>query len=286
MYMSMLVLASTAFLISIKGGFINIGIEGQLHLGAILAYTTSILIGERLSSFLTIFTAFVASVAGGILWIIIPLILRIMLKVNEVFVTMILNFIAPLIVSWMVTGPFRDPRMAHPQSIPIPVLAQLPLIPGTRLHVGVLLSFVVCIFTWFLLQKTTWGTYIKAVGSSPVAARAMGIDVEKTTVMVSLLSASIASLAGFIEINGNSHVLMERFSIGWGYLGIAVAILGNLNPFGVLLASFFYAMLISGGRGLEIKLGVPIEIAFILQVAMVLAVVIARSWFSEKVSTP
>lgn len=282
-YMSMLLLASNAFLISFRGGFINIGIEGQLHLGAILAYIASIFLGELPLPPVSVFIVIAASTAGGMLWILMPLALKVLFRVNEVFVTMILNFIAPLIVSWMVTGPFRDPRIAHPQSLPIPTSTRLPLIPGTRVHLGVVVSLAVCVLTYFLLQKTVWGIYIRAVGSNPLASRALGVNVDRIIVASSLLSASFAALIGFIEVNGNSHVLMERFSIGWGYLGIAVAILGNLNPIGALFASFFYAMLISGGRGLEIKMGVPIEIAFILQVSIVLIVVIVKSWLSDRV---
>jgi ABC-type uncharacterized transport system permease subunit len=281
-YMSMLLLASIAFLVGFSGGFINIGVEGQLYMGAIFAYIVSRQFGS-LPFPLPLLLALISSIAGGIVWIAIPLFLKVSFKINEVFVTMILNFISPLIVSWGVTGPFRDPRVSHPQSLPIPSSAWIPKIPSINLQLGFILSVAIAVLIYLLLYFTTLGLYIRAVGSNPQASRASGIDPKIIMIIVGLLSGGMAGIIGFIEVNGNSHLLMENFSMGWGYLGIAVAVLGNFHPLGALVASFFYSVLISGGRGLEIYMGLPIEISFVLQVTIVLVAIIVKTFLTERV---
>ena len=175
-YTAMLLLSSLAFLIGLRGGFINIGIEGQLYMGAIMAYLASMSIGS-LPPILSLLIISLAAIFGGIMWIALPLLIKVKMGVNEIFLTMIMNFIATLMLSWLVTGPFRDPHVAHPQSRIIPPTTWLPaLIPGTRLHLGVLLAFMLCIAVYLLMYKTVIGLYIRAVGLNPRATEAAGIS--------------------------------------------------------------------------------------------------------------
>jgi simple sugar transport system permease protein len=280
-----LLLTAIAFLITLKARFLNLGVEGQLYMGALLAY----LVGARMEafpSFIAIPLIFIAGFMGGVLWLAIPLIMKTKLGVNEIFPTVVMNFIAMFIIAWLTSGPLQDPNSYNPRTPFLPESTWLPLIaPEYRLHVGVVLVVVIAFFIYIILYKTTTGYKIRAVGQNPRAAEHGGVNVTRVVITAGLLSGGIAGLTGMMEIFGTHHFLINGFSPGFGFTGIGVAALGNFHPIGVIFASFFFSVLQIGGESMQRGAGIPVDIIFIMQAVLVLTILIVRKWITTRNSS-
>jgi len=277
-----LLLSALAFLIGFRARFLNIGIEGQLHMGALTAYLAASQTGG-LPSGLSIPLIVLVSTIGGIAWLSIPLLLKVKLEINEIFPTVAMNFIAILIISWLCTGPIKDPGALNPQTRPIPRQTWLPLlIPRTRLHVGLILAVFLSFLMYLILYKTVLGYEIRAVGLNPKAAKHGGISLSKNIISAGLLSGGLAGLAGMVEVVGTHHFLIVGFSPGFGYQGIAIAALGGFHPISALIASVFFAILLIGGETMQRGVGVPIDMIYILQAVLVLSVLIVQRWITMR----
>ncbi len=277
-----LLLSALAFLVAFKARFFNIGVEGQLYIGALVAYLAASQLGG-VPSFVAILIVAIAAFLGGFAWLAIPLLMRITLQVNEIFPTLVMNFIATFLISWLTTGPIKDPNVINPQTPPVPASTWLPnLIAGTRLHLGVILAVLLAVVVFVILYKTVLGYEIRAAGSSPRAAKHGGVSISKSLAAVGVISGGLAGLAGMFEVVGTSHLLAQNFSPGYGYQGIGVAALGAFHPLGSLFASVFYSILLIGGETMQRGAGVPIEMTFVLQATIVLSVIIVERWISGR----
>jgi len=279
---SPLLLSALAFLVAFKARFFNIGVEGQLYMGALVAYVIASQL-EGLPGALAIPVIAFASFFGGVAWLGIPLLMRIKLEVNEIFPTLVMNFIAIFVISWLTTGPLKDPNQINPQTATIPPTTWLPLfIPRTRFHLGVILATLTAFLIFVILYKTVLGYEIRASGLSPRAAKHGGISLSRSIASVGLLSGGLAGLAGMIEITGTHHLLAQGFSPGFGYQGIGVAALGGFHPIGSLFASILFSVLLIGGETMQRGAGVPVEIIHILQATIVLSVLLIEKWISMR----
>jgi len=283
-----LLLTAMAFLIALKARFMNLGVEGQLYIGALLAY----LVGARMEivpSFIAIPLVFIGGFMGGVLWLAIPLIMKTKLGVNEIFPTIVMNFIAMFIIAWLTTSPtlLQAPNTNNPRTPNVPKSTWLPLVvpPPLRLHVGVFLVVIIALFIYMTLYKTTIGYKIRAVGQNPRVAEHGGINVNRVLITAGLLSGGIAGLTGVMEVFGVHHFLINGFSPGFGFLGIAVAALGNFHPIGVIFAAFFFAFLQIGGESMQRDPGIPIYIIFIMQAVLVLTILIVQKWITTRNSS-
>jgi len=277
-----LLLSALAFLIGFKARFLNVGVEGQLHMGALTAYLVASQM-EGLPGGSSVPLIALASFIGGVAWLAIPLLLKIKLEINEIFPTVAMNFIAMLIISWLCTGPIKDPNALNPQTKTIPEATWLPLlIPRTRLHVGIIFAFFLAFLMYLILYKTVLGYEIRAVGLSSKAAKHGGINLSKNIISAGLLSGGLAGLAGMAEVAGTNHFLIVGFSPGFGYQGIAIAALGGFHPIGVLFASIFFSVLLIGGETMQRGVGVPIDMIYILQAVLVLSVLIVQRWITVR----
>jgi len=277
-----LLLSALAFLIAFKARFLNIGVEGQLYIGALAAYLVAAQM-EGLPSALSIPLITLSSFIGGVAWLAIPLVLKIKLDINEIFPTVVMNFIAMFLISWLTRGPIKDPNSLNPQTRIIPQITWLPLIlPGTRLHAGILLTFFLAFLMYLILYKTILGYEIRAVGLSSKAAKHGGISLPKNIVSVGILSGGLAGLAGMVEVVGTHHLLIENFSPGFGYQGIAIAALGGFHPIGAVFGSIFFSILSIGGESMQRLSGVPIDMIHILQAVLVLSVLIVQTWITVR----
>jgi len=281
--MAPLLLCALAFLIPFKSRFYNIGVEGQLYVGALFAYLAAAGLGG-VPGIVSIPIVAAAAFVGGITWLAVPLFMRVKLGVNEIFPTIVMNFIAMFLISWLVTGPLKDPTAPNPQTRPIPQTAWLPVfISGTRFQFGVILAVLASIAVFVIMYKTVLGYEIRASGANPIAAQTAGISISKSLIWVGVLSGGFAGLAGFVAVDGMNHILIQGFSPGWGYQGIGVAALGAFNPIGTLFASLFYSALQLGGESMQRLSGaasVPIELIYALQVTIVITVLIVQRWAS------
>jgi simple sugar transport system permease protein len=214
-------------------------------------------------------------IAGGILagmaWATLPALMKVRLKIDEVVTTLLLNYVAIFFVSAILNGPWRDPVSQWPQSPEIAASAIFPrLIPRSRLHLGFILALLVVLGVWFVLSRTSFGLKMKAVGFNVAAARFSGINVERTMLMVALISGGIAGLAGAGEVAGIHFHLIDAISPGYGYTGIIIATLGALNPIGVSMAAVFIGLIDTGAQTVSRALGVPIYLGDVLQATLLL----------------
>lgn len=277
-----LLLSALAFLIAFKAMFLNIGAEGQLYIGALTAYLVASQM-EGLPGGLSIPLIALASFIGGAAWLAVSLVLKTKLEVNEIFTTVVMNFIAIFIISWLTTGPIKDPNALNPRTKTIPSATWLPLIiPRTRLHVGIIFALFLAFLMYLILYKTILGYEIRAVGLSSKAAKHGGINLSKNIISAGLLSGGLAGLAGMVEVVGTHHFLIAGFSPGFGYVGIAVAALGGFHPIGVLFASIFFSILLIGGETMQRGVGVPIDMIYILQAVIVISVLIVQRWITAR----
>jgi simple sugar transport system permease protein len=280
-----LAFAGLAVALAFRAGLLNIGAEGQLLVGACAATAAgAILLDAPRVIALPIMLG--AGMLAGALWAFIAAELRRRFAVLEVISTIMLNFIAIYITGWLVRGPLQEPTRIYPQSSSLPLSQQLPmLIPGTRVHVGVLLLVIVALSLWWWLRESASGFRLRAVGLNPFAAASAGqIPIGRTVMSAFLLSGALAGLAGSVEFTGVTYALYENFSPGYGYTAIAVALLARLNPLAVLGTSLVFGALESGAAAMQRNAGVPSVVVSVVEASLILLIVAADRLQSRALS--
>lgn len=269
-----LIVAGLAVALAFRGGVFNIGAEGQLLVGAAASTATTLALGSSLGT-LTLIPALLAAALAGAAWAGIAAELKRRFHVLEIISTIMLNFVAIHVVSFLVRGPLQEPARIYPQTLSIPPDTRLPVIlPETRLHLGFAIAIVLaCLLAWFF-GRTAAGFRIRAVGASPAAAWSTGrIGVSRTTATVFLMSGALAGVAGGIEASGVTFALYENLSPGYGYTAIAVALIAGLNPLLVIVSGIFFGMLETGAIALQREFAVPSSLASVVEAALILAAV-------------
>jgi simple sugar transport system permease protein len=265
-----LILTGIAVSFAFAAGYYNIGAEGQLYAGALLAA----LIGPKLGSFppvLSIPIMLLAGFAGGVLWALVPALLKVRLKVDEVVTTLLLNSVIIFFISALLNGVWRDPVSGWPRSPAIAESAQFPSIfPRSRVHFGFIVAVLAVLALWWVLSKTRFGLELRASGINKDAAAFMGVPVARTMLSAALISGGIAGLAGVSEVAGVHHYLIESISPGYGYTGIIVATFGALQALGVSLAGLFLALIDTGALSASRALGVPAYLGDIVQATLLI----------------
>jgi general nucleoside transport system permease protein len=258
-----------AVALSLHAGVWNIGAEGQLLLGALAtAWVGRHLTG--LSPLLGLPLAGCAALLAGSLWAGCAALLKNKRGVNEVISTIMLNFIAVGLVSYCVHGPLMEAGAQYPQTDLLPESARLPrLLPPTRLHLGVPLALLFTAGVWFFLFRTKGGFKLRATGANSIAARFAGIRVDRQLTLALVLSGALAGLAGGIEVSGVTQRVYEKFSPGYGYTAIAVALVGQRSPFGVVLAALFFGALEAGSGTVQRVAGVSSVLVSVIQATVV-----------------
>ncbi|XXJ18031.1 ABC transporter permease [Desulfovibrio caledoniensis] len=268
-----LIFTGLAAAVAFRAKLWNIGAEGQLYIGAVVA--TWLGTGPfEMPPYLMIPYLFLAGALGGGLLLLLPTLLKTKLQVDEVVTTLLLNFIVLLFVNWLVFGPWKDPMaMGWPQAAPVVDSALLPqLIAKTRLHLGFLLALACAVGAWWFMRATTWGFEIRAVGISPRASRFAGMPVNATIVRTALLSGGLAAMAGVSELCGVKEYLTLDLSPGFGYSGIVVAMLAGLNPLGVVASSIFVAVIYIGADSMSRAINISNYIADVTTAVCLLSV--------------
>ncbi|WGF87234.1 ABC transporter permease [Marinivivus vitaminiproducens] len=271
-----LILTGLAVAIAFRANLWNIGAEGQLYAGALAA----VMIGGGALSLpapLLLPAVLVAGAAAGALLLLVPTLLKLRFGVDEVVTTLLLNFVVLLFVQMMLEGPLQDPMgMGWPQSAPVIGAAELPrLIPRTRVHAGLLLALVLAVAAWLYAERTTWGLQARAVGTGVAAARYAGMNVTAILLRTALISGGLAGLAGVSEIAGLRGYLTQDLSPGFGYSGIVVAMLAQLNPLGCVLSALFIAGVFVGADSMSRALGVSSYLANLIVATSLLTMLLA-----------
>ncbi|OGO31485.1 MAG: hypothetical protein A2136_10220 [Chloroflexi bacterium RBG_16_54_11] len=263
--------------IAFRGGMWNIGGDGQLLLGALGATVIGVYL-PSMPPVLHIALSLVGGFIFGALWAAMPGFFKMRRGTNEIVITIMLNYLATFLIAYLVSGPMKDTTqlIPVPQSREIVESAVLPrLIPLTRIHSGFLIALAAVGVVWFILERTVLGYEIKAVGVNTDAARYGGINIFNTGFVVMLLSGGFAGMAGMSEISGVHHYLLDGISPGYGYLAIAVALFGGLNPIGVVFSALFFGALNVGAESMQRAVGVPTATIYLLE-GLVVIFVLAR----------
>ncbi|PCH80674.1 MAG: ABC transporter permease [Hyphomicrobiales bacterium] len=270
-----LMLTGLAVAVAFRAKFYNIGAEGQLYCGALaVTYFGTGLI--NLPPILMIpMLIVVGALAGGAV-LIVPVLLKTTLKVDEVVTTLLLNFVILLFVSFLIEGPWRDPMsMGWPQAAPVIDEGLLPAIMAKgRLHYGLAIALVASVLIWALMRFTTWGYEIRAVGHNQDAARFAGINVKLTVIRTALISGGLAGLAGVSEVAGLKGYLTLDLSPGFGYTGIAVAMLAALHPLAIIPSALFLSAIYVGADSMSRGANIPTYIADVLVGLSVLCILV------------
>ena len=272
-----LLLISLGLIIAFRCRIFNVGAEGQLYMGAIVAGWIGAF-WHGLPGPLYLPLILLASVLCGAMWAAIPGILKAKARVNEIVTCLMLNYIAMHLAGFLAVGPLRDPEIsglgAQTPNI-VPSAALPPLIAQTRLHAGVFLAIFLTFLSYLFMWKTGLGFRIRATGANPDASKHAGIGVSKNIVLVMAISGGLAGLAGMVEVLGIHHCLLIGMSANYGYLAILVALLGKLQIVGVVIASVMFAGLIVGGDGMQQFAMVPAALVYVIQGLTVLFVICA-----------
>lgn len=265
-----LLLTGLAFAIAAKASIFNIGVEGQLYFGAITAAYFGFAI-KGLPAVLHIPLVLILAGAAGGLWAMIPGWLRAKYNVNEVTTTIMLNYVAIFFVSYIVNHPFKNPNVGVPQTPNVQQTARLAKIMlPSRANVGIFIALGILIFFIWLMDRTTTGYKIKAVGYNPFFTNYVGIKSKLIMVFTMFLSGMVGGVAGGIEILGIHGYLLDNFSPGYGFDGIMVGLLARNNLKALPLVAFFLAVLRSGAINMERFTGIPKEMIGIVEATIIL----------------
>ncbi len=272
-----LALVTSGLLITFTAGLWNIGVEGQITLGAI--FTTLVLRllqPTDIPPALSIVLSMLAGMLGGALWALLAGGLKVFGGVNEIFSGLGMNFVATAITLWLIFGPWKRPGVGSMSGTePFLPALWLPVIPGFRLSAWALvLALVVLVITFLMLQGTHFGLKMKAVGRNARSAFLLGIPTTRYMLLSFMLCGAFAGLAGFVQVTAVYHRLIPSISSGYGFLGLLVAMLVNFSPLWAAAVAFGFAALNIGSIQLPIVLKLDSTLSGVLQGALVLSVLI------------
>jgi ABC-type uncharacterized transport system permease subunit len=276
-----LIFTGLAVAYGFQAGLFNIGAEGQLFLGGLAAAYLGLLLGG-LAWYFSLPLIILGAMAAGAAWAFIPAVLKATRGAHEVITTMMFAYIGRYLVSWIVTGPLRAPGFT-PQTSEIAASSRLPklnevfpFLQPTRAHTGILIAVAAAIIVWLILKYTVAGFEARAVGFNPLAARNAGISISKTTIAALCMSGALAGIAGASEVMGVYYRLFDQFSSGFGFTGIAVALLAKKNPIAIIPAAILFGAMSAGALNMQLEAGVSTKLVAILQ-AIIIFLIAAES---------
>lgn len=275
-----LIFTGLSVALAFRAGIWNIGADGQFIFGALIGTAFGVK-ATHLSAPLLFVLMFLGAFVAGAFWGALAGWLRERRGVSEVITTIMLNVIALQILGSAVHGPLQEAAQTYPQSDRLAETARLAQFwPGTRLHSGVIVAVLLAGISWLVLFRLPFGFRLRVIGQNSKAARFSGMNVSQHVVAAIALSGGLAALGGVVEVAGVTHRLYENISPGYGYTGIAVAMLGRLHPLGVLPAAFLFGALESGARALQRDMGISPVLAEVIQGMVILFVVLYETrWF-------
>lgn len=284
-----LIAAGLAFAVAFRAGLFNIGVEGQIMLGATFAAFVGFTFDLPVVLHVTV--AVIAGLIGGALWAGIPGVLKATTGAHEVIVTIMLNNIGLLLLGWMLTTEFvRTPGRSDPISRALLSSAQLPGLPGFRLHSGLFVALAAAVVSWWLIERSTYGFEVKAVGHNARAAQFAGMRPARVHWSILLIGGAMAGLGGIVLISGVApHRLTGGFSAGLGFDGITVALLGRSSPAGIVAAAILFGALEAGGLRMQVATQTSLDLVTVVQAMVVLFIAappLIRSLYRVRAERP
>ncbi len=274
-----MVITAVAVAIPSRVGLINVGVEGQLYMGACLA-TWGALTFAQLPGWALMPLLILLGMIGGALWAFIPGFLKAIGLVNETISSLLLNLVAVNITAFLIFGFWHGPMDTNKTASFVPA-ARLPAFFGTRIDLSLVFAIVLLWLFWYLMKYSRWGLEMRAIGGNSQAARRNGIPLKAYLVSVMSLGGAISGLAGMALVSGYYGLLLANFSTGYGYMGFLISWLSFGNPIGILLVSFLVAIITTGGNMLQLTQGVPYAVINIL-LALSLYIVLAKPKFFKE----
>lgn len=272
------ILAALAVALPARAGLINVGGEGQIFLGAIMGAAIAKIVGDGLPAPVMIPLLLAAGIVGGALWVGVAAFLKAAFNVNETISTLLLNYVAFYVLSYVVNGILKDPdSYGFAIGTPIPEAGRLPLIGSTTVHIGILLAVTMTVLVWLLLDRSRWGFRAKVVGGNPEAARRGGFAVNRTVVVALLLGGAIAGFAGAMELAGTETQLRAQMAAGFGYIGFLCSWMVAHRAAWIPAGATLLASISVFGDSLQLDHGLPASSVYVVMAVIVLGVLALRN---------
>jgi ABC-type uncharacterized transport system permease subunit len=264
-----LILIGAGLAIGFRANVWNIGAEGQYVMGSLAGTGIALMTWEMEGGWILPLMV-LAGVIGGAAWAAIPAFLKTRLNVNEILSSLMLTYVAVQLLYYLMRGPWKDPQgFNFPQTRLFSDSQILPtVVPGTVVHLGVPIAFLVALGLWWVMNRSVFGFQIRVVGAAPHAARYGGFDAKRTTWAALLIGGGLAGLAGILEAAGPFGQMVPAFPTGYGFTAIIVAFLGRLHPAGIILAGLVLAVSYVGGEMAQSSLGLPNAATGVFQAMM------------------
>jgi simple sugar transport system permease protein len=258
-------------------GIFNIGAEGQLLMGALGSVWTALAF-PGMSPSLIITVSILTGTCFGAAWAFLPALVKAFRGINEVLTTILMNYIALFLISWLINGPLQEKARQNPQTDAILKSYHLPvLVSGTRIHLGLILLLVLGIGIFYYLFYTAPGFKTRMMGQNQEAAAYSGINIPRSIISSIMISGAIAGMGGAVEMMGIQFRMVYGFGRGYGFDGISMALIGQLHPFGVLLTSLLFGILRTGANSMQRLVGIPTSVVDIIQALIIFFVIGAGS---------
>jgi general nucleoside transport system permease protein len=268
--MAPLLIVASGLLVCLRAGVWNIGIDGQVAIGAAACGVAAGELAGSTPRALLLVAGIILGGTAGALWTVTPAVLLTRYGLNEIITTVMMNYLAFNLVSWLVKGPFGDPGIVTPQTLPVPVGDRLPDIPGTDVHFGLVIGLIAVGAAWFLFRSTVPGTMLDVLGRNRRAARHAGFPVNRLIVRAFLVSGTMAGLAGAVDILGVFGSFRASYSPGYGFIAFALVYLARLRALPTPLFALLLSALLVGGQSMSRRADVPAEFISVLEGLMLL----------------
>ena len=261
-----LIFTALAAAFAYRCGVFNLGGEGQFIMGAVSAIVFLLVTGIQ-GVLGTVLAILVGTVVGA-LWAALPGIMKITRGLNEMITSIMLNYVATLFMGFIYTNAFRDG--GNPQTPSVADSVMLAKIPGFRIHTGVILAIVLGLVVAYVISKTSFGFKIRAVGLNPLASKVNGFNVKFLVMAAFVISGAIAGMGGAVELLGKQYRLMSGFGSGFGFDGVAIALIAQLNPLASLIVAIFLGALTTGASSMQVGIMVPTAIVEIIRALIII----------------
>ena len=263
--MAPLLIVSAGLLVCFSAGLWNIGVEGQFLIGAMLAGWVSPVLSTTLPYPAYLVAVVLVGTAGGMAWILLPAILKARYDINEIITTLMMSWAAINLVTWMVKGPINDLSVVPAQTALIPLTHRMPMIPLTRIHVGLIIGIVALLGMHWILKRTTLGYQFRFMSANKKAALHSGMHVTQLTVVGLLISGGFAGLAGVGDVLAIKGLFQSSWNPQYGMTAIPLVFLARLNGWAVIPLAFFFSFLAVGGEFVARDVGIPVFFVHVLE---------------------
>jgi ABC-type uncharacterized transport system permease subunit len=271
-----ILLCALATLVPARMGLVSVGAEGQLYFGALVGTGVMLLAP---STSLQLPLVLLGGLVGGAVWALLPALLRVLADVNETISTLMLNYVASLLVTWLVYGPWRNPQsQGWPASIDFPEAARLPLLSDSRVHAGLLVAVVVGVVLHLLFTRSRWGLVLDVLRSNPRLAPLAGLSVSRQVLLTMVIGGAAAGLAGIAETSSVQGRLQASFANGAGLSGFLVAWLAGNRVLPTMALALLVGGLLASSDGLQMMTSVPSSAVLVVQGLMFVALLGAGGW--------